>query len=81
MQVVDRGRIKLRVYERGAGETMACGTGACAAVAVARTQDLVDESVIVELSGGELIIEWSGMGQSLYMTGDASNVFEGEVEV
>jgi diaminopimelate epimerase len=81
MQVVDRGRIKLRVYERGAGETMACGTGACAAVAVARTQDLVDERVVVELSGGELIIEWAGMGQRLYMTGDASNVFEGEIEI
>ena len=81
MQIVDRGRIKLRVYERGAGETMACGTGACAAMAVARTQGLVDESVVAELPGGELIIEWSGMGQSLYMTGDASNVFEGEVEV
>lgn len=81
MQVVDRRRIKLRVYERGAGETMACGTGACAAMAVARIQDLVDECVVVELPGGELIIEWAGMGQSLYMTGDASNVFEGEVEV
>lgn len=81
MQVVDRGRIKLRVYERGAGETMACGTGACAAVAVARTQDLVDERVVVELSGGELIIKWAGMGQRLYMTGDASNVFEGEIEI
>jgi diaminopimelate epimerase len=50
-------------------------------VAVARTQDLVDERVVVELSGGELIIEWAGMGQRLYMTGDASNVFEGEIEI
>ena len=81
MQIVNRGCIKLRVYERGAGETMACGTGACAAMAVARTQGLVDDRVIVELLGGELSIEWTGMGQSLYMTGDANNVFEGEVEI
>lgn len=81
MQIVGRSRIKLRVYERGAGETMACGTGACAAMAVARTQQLVDECVTVELPGGELIIEWAGMGQALFMTGDASNVFEGEVDI
>lgn len=81
MQIVDRGRIKLRVYERGAGETMACGTGACAAMAVARTQDLVDERVVVELPGGELTIEWAGVGQPLYMSGDASNVFEGEIKI
>ena len=81
MQIVDRNHIKLRVYERGAGETMACGTGACAAMAVARSQELVDERVTVELPGGELLIEWAGLGQPLYMTGDASNVFEGKVEL
>lgn len=81
MQIIDRNRIKLRVYERGAGETMACGTGACAAMAVARTQALVDERVTVELPGGDLLIEWAGLGQPLYMTGDASHVFEGEVDI
>lgn len=81
MQIVDRGHIKLRVYERGAGETMACGTGACAAVAVGRSQELLNDRVRVELPGGELLIEWAGLGEKLYMTGDAVTVFEGEIEL
>ncbi len=79
MQIVDRGHIALRVYERGAGETQACGTGACAAMAVARAQGLVDERVAVALPGGELLIEWAGQGERLYMTGDANTVYAGEV--
>lgn len=81
MQIVDRSHVKLRVYERGAGETMACGTGACAAVAVGRAQQLLDDVVRVELPGGELVIEWAGVGERLYMTGDATTVFEGEIEL
>ncbi|MGR9072501.1 MAG: diaminopimelate epimerase [Gammaproteobacteria bacterium] len=81
MQVIDRGRIKLRVYERGAAETLACGSGACAAAVVAIEQNLVDNGVIVELPGGRLEIEWLGRGQPVYMTGPAKNVFEGTIEI
>ncbi|SCZ66287.1 diaminopimelate epimerase [Thiohalomonas denitrificans] len=81
MQVVDRHHVRLRVFERGAGETRACGTGACAAVAVGRRWDLLDEQVDVELPGGSLTIRWPGPGQSLWMTGPAAHVFEGEIEL
>lgn len=81
MECVDRNHIRLRVYERGAGETLACGTGACAAVVAGRRQGLLDERVSVELAGGNLLVQWSGEGASVMMTGPAMSVFEGEVEI
>lgn len=81
MQVLDRGHIRLRVYERGVGETLACGTGACAAVAVGRQMGLLDDRVAVELPGGRLDIAWEGEGQPVYMTGPAVSVFEGEIDL
>jgi len=78
-QIVDRGRVRLRVYERGAGETLACGTGACAAVIVARVRGLADERVTVSTRGGDLGISWAG--DPVMMTGPAVTVFEGEIEV
>jgi len=81
MQILDRGRIRLRVYERGAGETLACGTGACAAVVAGRLQDLLDASVRVGLRGGDLQIEWQGPGESVWMTGPADTVFTGAIEI
>ncbi len=79
MQIVDPGRIKLRVFERGAGETLACGTGACAAVVAGRRLGLLNERVIVELPGGELNIQWGGDRQPVWLTGAADYVFEGRV--
>ncbi len=76
-QVVDRGNIKLRVYERGVGETQACGTGACAAAVSAIAANLVDNRVNVTLPGGTLEIEWQGEGQPVYMTGPATTVYDG----
>ncbi len=81
MQVLDRGRIKLRVYERGTGETLACGTGACAAVVAGRMRGLLDSEVRVTTRGGELIIRWEGEGQPVWMTGPAVTVFEGEINL
>jgi len=81
MQVMDRGHIRLRVYERGVGETLACGTGACAAVAVGRQMGLLDDRVAVDLPGGRLNIAWEGEGQPVYMTGPAVTVFEGEIDL
>jgi diaminopimelate epimerase len=78
MQVVDRATIRLRVYERGAGETLACGTGACAAVVAGRRRGLLDERVRVITRGGELSIAWAGDGASVMMKGPAHTVFEGE---
>jgi diaminopimelate epimerase len=78
MQILDRDRIKLRVYERGAGETLACGSGACAAVVAGRQWGLLDENVAVELRGGQLQVRWAGVGEPVYMTGPAETVFEGE---
>ena len=77
-QVVDRSHVRLRVFERGVGETLACGSGACAAVVVLRTWDRVDADVRVQLPGGELQISWPGAGHSVTMTGPATTVFEGE---
>lgn len=77
MQVVSRDHIRLRVYERGAGETQACGSGACAAVAVGILQGLLDENVKVSLPGGELRIAWQGPGKPLFMTGPTTHVFDG----
>ncbi|EMV0268545.1 diaminopimelate epimerase [Vibrio parahaemolyticus] len=79
MQVVSRDHIRLRVYERGAGETQACGSGACGAVAVGILQGLLDESVKVSLPGGELYISWQGPGKPLFMTGPATHVFDGQL--
>jgi diaminopimelate epimerase len=78
VQAVDRGHLRLRVHERGAGWTLACGTGACAAMAVLRARGEVDGRVTVELPGGVLQIDWAGPGQHLWMTGPAAFVFEGE---
>jgi diaminopimelate epimerase len=80
MQVVDRRRVRLRVYERGAGETLACGTGACAAVVAGITRGVLEnERVVVETRGGELVISWAGEGRAVFMTGPAVTVFEGEI--
>ncbi|MFT4192200.1 MAG: diaminopimelate epimerase [Comamonas sp.] len=82
MQVVDRGRIRLRVYERGAGETLACGTGACAAAVAGMRSGWLDGRVEVETRGGRLTIAWSGReGDAVLMTGPAQTVFTGEIEL
>ncbi|MFO7603307.1 MAG: diaminopimelate epimerase [Gammaproteobacteria bacterium] len=79
MQIVDPGHIMLRVYERGVGETLACGTGACAAVAIGRQWDRLSDTVRVSLPGGDLEIRWAGEGKHLFMTGPAATVFEGRI--
>ncbi|MGD8999316.1 MAG: diaminopimelate epimerase [Granulosicoccaceae bacterium] len=81
MQILERNRMRLRVFERGAGETRACGSGACAAMVIARQQDLVDDMVTVELRGGNLQIYWKGEGEPVWMTGPAAHVFEGRIEI
>ncbi len=81
MQVVDRSHIRLRVHERGAGETLACGTGACAAVAVGRRWGLLDPAVTVSTRGGELRVSWADRSESIWLTGPAQIVFEGHVEI
>jgi diaminopimelate epimerase len=81
MQVVNRQTIRLRVYERGAGETLACGTGACAAVATGIARGLLDSPVRVETRGGELNIAWQGAGTPVLMTGPAVTVFTGEIDL
>lgn len=81
MQVIDRHNIKLRVFERGAGETLACGTGACAAVVAGIRRGLLESPVTVQTHGGELLIHWGGVGQPVKMTGPAVSVFEGEIEL
>jgi diaminopimelate epimerase len=81
MQIVDRGHIRLRVYERGAGETLACGTGACAAVAVGRRWGELDPEVHVSVRGGELRVNWNGPGEHIWLTGAAEVSFAGHVEV
>ena len=82
MQVVSRSQIRLRVYERGAGETLACGTGACAAVVAGIRLGLLDTRVDVQMQGGQLSIEWSGLSHdSVMMTGPATTVFESEIDV
>ncbi|EJN08883.1 diaminopimelate epimerase [Herbaspirillum sp. YR522] len=81
MQVVDRHHVNLRVYERGAGETLACGTGACAAVVAGIRRGLLDSPVAVQTHGGVLSIAWHGAGQPVLMTGPAVTVFEGEIDL
>ncbi len=81
MQVIDRQQLKVRVFERGAGETQACGSGACAAAVAAIQQELVDSPVTVHLTGGDLTIDWQGEGQPLIMTGPAVTVFHGRIRI
>jgi diaminopimelate epimerase len=81
LQVVDRQHVKLRVFERGAGETLACGTGACAAVVAGIRRGLLDSPVQVEARGGRLAISWAGEGEPVYLSGPAQTVFEGEIEL
>lgn len=81
MQILDRRHIKLRVFERGAGETLACGSGACAAVVAGVTRGVLDETVLVRMRGGELSIRWQGEGEPVWMTGPAVTVFEGEITI
>jgi diaminopimelate epimerase len=81
MQIVGRDRIRLRVFERGSGETLACGTGACAAVVAGITRGLLDASVSVETRGGTLSIRWAGSGSDVFLTGPAVTVFQGEIEL
>ncbi len=79
MQIVDTLNIKLRVFERGVGETQACGTGACAAVVIGRNWGLLQERVNVNLPGGQLMVQWTGEGEPVWMTGPAESVFEGRI--
>ena len=79
MQIMNRGHIKLRVYERGSGETLACGSGACAAVVAGIQRDLLDATVRVTTRGGDLSIQWAGEGRSVIMTGPAVEVFAGVI--
>jgi diaminopimelate epimerase len=81
MQVVGRQAIRLRVYERGSGETLACGTGACAAAVAGIRRGLLDSPVRVTTRGGDLTIAWAGLGQPVMMTGPAVTVFTGEIEL
>jgi diaminopimelate epimerase len=81
MQVVDRRTVRLRVFERGAGETLACGTGACAAVVAGIRRGLLDSPVKVHTHGGDLSIAWDGAGQPVRMTGPATTVFEGTIDL
>ncbi|MGA2023902.1 MAG: diaminopimelate epimerase [Steroidobacteraceae bacterium] len=81
MQLLDISHIALRVYERGAGETLACGTGACAAVVVGRNLGLLGADVEVRMPGGMLSVHWDGPGQSVWMTGPARRAFEGHLDL
>jgi len=81
MEIVDRTHIRLRVFERGVGETLACGTGACAAVAVGRRHGRLDSTVDVELPGGKLELTWAGPGEHIWMKGPTAVSFTGRVEI
>jgi diaminopimelate epimerase len=81
MQIVDRSHIRLRVFERGAGETLSCGTGACAAAVAGIARGLLDSRVTVETRGGMLTIRWAGENNPVMMTGPAEMVFDGEIEI
>jgi diaminopimelate epimerase len=81
MQVVDPETVRLRVYERGAGETLACGSGACAAVVAGRMWDLLAARVKVILTGGELVVSWAGEDRPVMMTGPAITVYEGRIRL
>jgi diaminopimelate epimerase len=81
MQVLDRSHIRLRVFERGAGETLACGSGACAAVVAGIRLGLLDSTVAVQTRGGTLTISWAGGASSVMMTGPATSVFHGDIDL
>ncbi|BGI50868.1 MAG: diaminopimelate epimerase [Arsenophonus endosymbiont of Ceratovacuna japonica] len=81
MQIIDYEHIKLRVYERNVGETQACGSGACAAVAIGIQQGLLSNNVLVDLPGGKLKIYWDGLGHNLFMTGPATHVYDGIINI
>jgi diaminopimelate epimerase len=81
MQVIDPGHIALRVFERGVGETLACGTGACAAVAIGRQRGWLEQEVRVDLPGGTAMVAWPGAGQSIWLTGPATTVFKGSIDL
>ena len=79
--MLDRNHVEMRVWERGSGETLACGTGSCATAVACVLNGLTDNRVTVKLLGGELLIEWDREANVIYMTGPASTVFEGEYEI
>ncbi len=81
VKVIDRSRVSMRVWERGTGETLACGTGCCATAVACVLNGLTDESVTVEVLGGEILVEWDRENNTVWMTGPATTVFEGRVEV
>ena len=81
MEIVDDSSIRLRVYERGTGETLACGTGACGAVAVGRTHGVLGETVNVDLPGGRLQVRWPGQGEPIWLTGPAEQVYKGQIDL
>lgn len=81
MEIVNRRHIRLRVYERGTAETLACGSGACAAIAVGIRNRLLDDKVEAELRGGKVSVQWSGPGHPVYLTGPAETVFEGNIKL
>ncbi|MEJ2619457.1 MAG: diaminopimelate epimerase [Candidatus Thiodiazotropha sp.] len=81
LQIINSRETKLRVFERGCGETLACGSGACAAIVAAHRLGLLDEEVVVHLRGGDLVIKWSGPGSTVLMRGPAETVFEGAIEI
>jgi len=81
MQIIDRNTIKLRVFERGVGETKACGTGACAAVVAGQQQGLLDAKITAHLTGDDLSIHWQGPGHSLIMNGPTAHVYEGQIKI
>jgi diaminopimelate epimerase len=81
LEIVSPDHIRLRVFERGVGETQACGTGACAAVAVGRLQGVLSEDVAVDMPGGRLRVQWPGSGEQIWLIGPAETAFEGQVEI
>ncbi len=81
MQIINRNHIRLRVFERGVGETLACGTGACAAMVIGRQWGELDDCVKVDLPGGQLLIRWQGDAEAVWMTGPATHVFEGKIKI
>jgi diaminopimelate epimerase len=81
VQIIDRHTLKMRVWERGAGETMACGTGACAVLVASVLNDISERKAVIQLLGGDLTIEWNEKDNRIYMTGGATHVFDGEVEI
>lgn len=81
MQILDKNHVKLRVYERGVGETLACGSGACAAVVAGNRLQILNNKVQVEVKGGLLSVSWAGEGQHVYLSGPAYKVFEGNIEL